>query len=61
MAVIVGKKDEVTPPSLSREYAAALKRHGIAAELSILGEIDHVGVIAAGEVIEAALRLGRDD
>ena len=61
VAVIVGEKDEVTPPALSREYAEALRRRGIAAELAILEGVDHVGVIAAPDVMAAALRLGGGD
>jgi pimeloyl-ACP methyl ester carboxylesterase len=61
VAVIVGEKDEVTPPALSREYAEALERRGIAAELSVLEGIDHVVVIDSPEVVKAALQLGRGD
>lgn len=61
VAVIVGEKDEVTPPALSREYAAALKQRGNAAELTILEGIDHVSVIRSPRVAMEALRLGRRD
>lgn len=58
VVVLVGARDTVTPPSLSRDYAEALRRRGLKAELSVLDAHDHASVIAAGEVVEAALRLG---
>lgn len=61
VAVLVGARDTVTPPWLSRDYAEALKKRGLAAELSVLESADHVSVIAAPEVVEAALRLARPD
>jgi pimeloyl-ACP methyl ester carboxylesterase len=59
VAVLVGARDTVTPPWLSNDYAAALSRRGLQAELSILDGHDHASVIDAAEVVEAALRLGR--
>jgi pimeloyl-ACP methyl ester carboxylesterase len=58
VSVLVGAGDKVTPPILSKEYAEALKRRGIAAELVILEGIDHVGVIDSPRVVTEALRLG---
>lgn len=58
VAVLVGARDTVTAPALSREYAEALKRHGIAAELVILEGIDHVSVIDSPRALSEALRLG---
>lgn len=61
VAVVVGGRDTVTPPSLSRDYAEALTRRGLAAELAVLESIDHASVIGAPEVVAAALRLARAD
>jgi pimeloyl-ACP methyl ester carboxylesterase len=57
VAVLVGGDDTETAPVLSRDYAAALARRGIAAELAILDGIGHAGIIAAPALVEAALRL----
>jgi len=58
VAVVVGGRDEVTPPALSRTYADALRARGIAADLSILDGVDHVAVLGSPVVVSAALRLG---
>lgn len=59
--MVVGGSDTVTPPPLSRDYAEALKKRGLAVELSVLDGIDHAGVIDAPAVIAAALRLVSPD
>lgn len=61
VAVLVGAWDNITPPALSRDYAAALIKRGMDAELLILEGIDHVTVISAPEVAQAAQRLGHGD
>ena len=61
IAVIVGRKDEVTAPSLSERYVADLRLRGIAATLTLIDEGDHNNVIAAPAVLAEALRLGRGD
>lgn len=61
VAVLVGSRDTVTAPSLSREYAAALAGRGIHAELSVIEGADHTTIITATEVVQAALSLGRGD
>lgn len=57
VAIIVGSRDDVTPPALSAEFATALRQRGIMAELSVIDDADHVAIIAAPAVFEAALRL----
>ncbi|MBI4988327.1 MAG: alpha/beta fold hydrolase [Rhodocyclales bacterium] len=61
VAVMVGERDAVTPPALSREYAKALRQRGIAAELAVLEGIDHVSVIGSPQVVREALRLGQGE
>lgn len=61
VAILVGARDTVTPPWLSRDYAEALRRRGLEAELSVLESVDHASVIDSPEVVEAALRLARPD
>ncbi|WP_301102155.1 prolyl oligopeptidase family serine peptidase [Propionivibrio sp.] len=61
VAVLVGAKDDVTPPLLAQSYAIALAARGIAHELLVLPDQDHVTVIDSAQVVEAALRLGKAD
>jgi pimeloyl-ACP methyl ester carboxylesterase len=61
VAVLVGSRDDVTPPFLSRDYVAALSARGIAADLSVIDGGSHVDVIRSPQVLDAALRLGRND
>ena len=39
--MIVGENDNIAPPEITRRYAAALKKHGIAAEVTVLPGRDH--------------------
>ncbi len=39
--MIVGEKDNVAPPEFTQRYAAALKKHGVAAEVTVLPGRDH--------------------
>jgi len=61
VAVLVGARDDVTPPSLSQSYASALAARGIANELVVMPDRDHVNMINAPQVVEAALRPGKAD
>lgn len=61
VAVLVGSRDDVTPPFLSRDYAAALGARGIAANLSIIDGGNHLDVVRSQQVLDAALRLGRNE
>jgi len=60
VAIVVGGKDDVTPPALSVAYADALRTRGISVDLSILTGVDHVAVINAPAVLDLALRLGEN-
>lgn len=61
VAIMVGAGDDVTPPSLSQSYATALAARSISHELVVMPDRDHVNVINAPQVVEAALRLGKAD
>jgi len=56
--LLVGRDDGVTPPSLSEDYAAALRQRGIAAETVVLDGLSHLDVLRSPELMDAALRLG---
>ncbi|MCC7168188.1 MAG: alpha/beta fold hydrolase [Rhodospirillales bacterium] len=58
VGVIVGVGDTVTPPALSKNYAADLAKRGIATELMLLDGLDHYNVIGDGRVLATALRYG---
>jgi pimeloyl-ACP methyl ester carboxylesterase len=57
LSIVVGAWDDVTLLSLSQAYAQALAARGIAHELIVVAESDHVQVIRSPQVIAAALRL----
>ena len=39
--MLVGARDEVTPPGLTLAYAAALRRNGVAADAAVLPDLPH--------------------
>jgi predicted esterase len=57
IGIVVGAWDDVTPLVLSQAYAKALAARGIAHELIVVPDSDHVQVIRSPQVIAAALRL----
>lgn len=58
LAVVVGEDDANTVPSLSKTYAALLKKRGIEADLSVVEGMDHLRILRSPLIVETALNLG---
>jgi len=57
VAVLVGARDDNTPPVLARHYAALLDARHIAGELMELEGADHDGAFRRNEVVDALVWL----
>ncbi|MBF0268599.1 MAG: alpha/beta hydrolase [Alphaproteobacteria bacterium] len=58
IAVLVGAGDNVTTPSLSEGYVAALADQGLPVDYKAIEGRDHYNIIRSEQIIETALKLG---
>ncbi len=54
--MVVGARDEVTPPGLTAAYAAALRENGVAADVALLPDLPH-NILQEPAVFEALRRI----